>query len=70
MRWPAHDRGARDARVDAGVEREVLHLLAEAPRFLLAAVRQGDRDARVAVHAPLHVQQGLAVPREDEDPHR
>ena len=60
---------AREAGVHAGVERDVRHLLPEAPRLLLAAVGQRDLPCRVAVDATLHVQDGLPVPGEDEEAH-
>ena len=61
--------GAREARVDAHVERNVRDLLPEAPRLLLAALGERNLTRGVAVHAALHVQHGLAVPDQDEEAH-
>jgi hypothetical protein len=57
-----------EPRVHADVDWDVRELLAEPPGLLLAALAQSDLDARVSVYAPLDVQHGLAVPRQDEEP--
>jgi len=61
---------AAEAGMQANVERQPGHLEAEQPGLLPTEVRQRHRPSRVAVHAPLVVQQGVRVPREDEQPQR
>ena len=68
-RDPGRFRRPREARVDAGVERDVRHLVAQPVRLLPPLLRQRDVDGRVAVDAPLHVEDGVRVPCDDEEPH-
>ncbi len=57
---------AREARVEAGIERELRQLVPESARLLPTLLGEGDRDRRIAVDAPLDVQGRLAVTCEYE----
>jgi hypothetical protein len=56
--------------VHAEVERDSCQLQAERGGLLLALLRQADGNSGVAVDVVREIELRLAMPREDEEPHR